>query len=175
MKEIIVQSRSLIAKTNNQGSRKIILFKKAKDFTEQYIPVTDLNEFSKGFRDYLYNGIKKKSGIKSVGFEQLMMLHDIDSDKLRTLEIEFKKLDNIKLNKDFTEVAPFDAGIYAETPQELEKLKQFKEVKKAVDKLEKAGIKVNYSYLSRAFHPLTELSVGEILPNVGYIKGQNIM
>lgn len=173
-KEIINVNKGLIAKTKNQGSRKISLFKQAKAEVEKHTPVSDLQAFSEGFRDYLYNGLKKQSkgSLNNVGYTSLITLYDINDERLRTLEIEFKKLAHIKLNEDFTELAPFDANCYAETEEEIKRLNQFKAVKKFVEGLEKEGVTINYAHLSRAFYPLTQINVSEIVPNPIYIKGQ---
>lgn len=171
-RELISTNRSLIAKTKNQGHRKIILFKQAKDFCEQYIKVTDLDKFAESFRNYLYDGLKEKSkgSLDSVGYSNLILLYDINDEQLKRVEIEFKKLANVKLNKTYTEIETFDAGIYAETPEELKKLEQYRELERFVEKLKKANVPVNYSHLSRAFHPLTNINISELEPNINYIK-----
>ena len=171
-RELIAVSRSLISKTKNKGARKINLFKLAKEFCEQYIKVEDLDAFDSGFRDYLYNSVKSKSNgtLNAVGYQSLMKLYDIDDEKLKRIEIEYKKLSDIKLNSSYTEIAEFDAGIYAETKEELEKLKDFQMIDKFVQQIEKRGIKVNMHHLSRAFHPLTSISVSGLEPNINFIK-----
>ena len=100
----------------------------------------------------------------------MILLYDINDEKLKRLEIEYKKLSDIKLNDTYTEVAPFDSGVYAETPDEIKKLKDFQELDKFAEKMKEQGVPINYAHLSRAFYPLTAICSTELQPNINYIK-----
>lgn len=179
MKELICVSRSIEGKIRNQGSRKIHLFAQAKKLVEPHIPVTNLDEFSEGFRNYLYSQLKERSrgALDSLGYAKVIGLYDLGNldEQLRRLEIEYKKLSNIQLNKDYTELAPYDAGIYAITPEEKERLKEFKHIEKAIEGLIKKGTKIHYGNLSRAFHPVTQINGQRLEVNVNYVKGYNTL
>lgn len=161
----------------NQAKRKIGLFDNAKQLVEKVLPVTDLDRFSEGFRAYLFDELKKRSqgSMDTLSYEKVIMLYDYDKldQHLRNLEIEYKKLNAVKLDETYTKMLPVDTGIYAETEQELKRLKEYETIEKFVKGMEKEGVKVNYSHLSRAFYPVTAINISELSPNVNYIKGYN--
>ena len=125
-REVITTSRSLENKIKNAGSRKIFLFQTAKKLVEPHVPITDLDAFASGFRNYLYEGLKKRSkgALDSLGYEKIIGIYEMgDLDqRLRTMEIEYKKLSNIKLNKDYSGLAPYDCNVYTENEDEVKTL-----------------------------------------------------
>jgi hypothetical protein len=65
--------------------------------------------------------------------------------------------------------------MYAETEDEVKRLKQYKDIEKSVEQLIKKGIPIHYGNLSRAFYPITAIDGQKLTPNVNYIKGNHTL
>ena len=93
--------------------RKTRLLNSAIDFCNEFINVSDPDEFQKDFNRYVIKRIEEKTGIKNIDPEKLVALTDIPIHKLNKLQKEFRSI-TVDLNKEKP-----DFGIYIEGKEQL--------------------------------------------------------
>lgn len=93
--------------------RKTRILNSAIDFCNEFINVSDADEFQKDFNRYVIKRIEEKTGIKNIDPEKLVALTDIPIHKLNKLQKEFRSIP-VDLNKEKP-----DFGIYIEGKEQL--------------------------------------------------------
>ena len=154
----------------NEGAIKIKNFTEAKRMVQNHIEDFNPDEFVKeGFVAYTTRKLKDKNVVfEGLPQRQLFNLLEIELTLLTKLDVEFKR-SKIELINNNTEVAPFDANIYADTPAQIERLDAFEDLVKALNKIEALdGNKRNMMQLNQALGVYDNLRTGEV--NIQWIK-----
>jgi len=111
----------------SQGKQKTRLFnealKLANDFIE--VPKDDYKTFGDNFRAYILKEFRERTKDFASHFsdEKLFDFFDFPSHVLRTIESRWSELRFVEMSDDYQSVILRDLNPYAETPEELERLK----------------------------------------------------
>jgi hypothetical protein len=140
--------------------RKTRLLNSAIDFCNEFINVSDPDEFQKDFKGYVMKKIEDKTGIKNIDPDKLVTLTDIPIHQLNKLQKEYKSIP-----VDLKEKKP-DFGIYIEGKDQLA---LFNELTELCDQLNKWNPE-NWMWIERSFQNKVQLRSGHWTPSTTYIK-----
>jgi hypothetical protein len=138
-----------------RGEQKKRLFQEALKLVEPHtgtIPVADYNEFGKNFKAYVLNYFRQKTKdiVPHFRDEQLFEFMNFETHLLNTIQSKWHELRFVEMTPDFQKVIIPDANPYAETPEELERLKVVKDFIKALEYIANDGVYIDFQTLSRA-------------------------
>ena len=161
---------------SHKGNMKVKLFNDALEYCSQFITIeeSDKLEFSKNFVAFLESKLrdKSKSFIPSEwNRSRLFDFYQVSESILNEIQSRFMQLRQIQLSEDFKTAILPDNRIFAETPEQLERLAIIEQIIDAADKVTASKHNVDYSLLAQAFNGcLIWQGHKNLEPNPNYIK-----
>jgi len=141
----------------SQGQQKKRLFAEAKALIEEHvgtIPKNDYNEFGNNFRAYLLKHFRQRTKdiVPHFRDEQLLDFMNFENHLLEKIEYKWRELRFVEMTPDFQEVIIPDANPYAETTEELERVKVVRDLIKALEYIANDDHYIDFHTLARALN-----------------------
>jgi hypothetical protein len=161
----------------SQGKAKTRLFNQALALAEEHlgtIPKTDYKTFGDNFRAYILSNFRERTKDFASHFsnEKLFDFFDFPNHVLITLETKWRDYRFIEMSDDFQSIVLKDDGQqYAETEDEIERLKAVQQLIKSAEWIAESGQYIDFNMLSRAC-PNVIIPTGNktAVPNEIYVK-----
>jgi hypothetical protein len=156
MKKEIIRNNPLInSGLRSQGQQKTRLFNEAKALIEEHIgkiPNEDYKLFGASFRTYIVNEFRKRTKDFAPHFSEAKLLEffDFPNHVLQTIETKWGQLRFVEMSEDYQSVILQDDNIYAETEEEIERLKNVRTLIKSLEYIVNDGYYIDFNALSRA-------------------------
>ena len=177
MKKVIIRKNPFAnGGIRSQGQQKTRLFNEAKALAEEHIgtiPNVDYNLFGTSFRTYIVNELRQKTKDFAPHFseDKLLEFFDFPNHLLQTIETKWGQLRLVQMSEDFQSVILNDENIYAETSEEIERLKIVQDLIKNLEFISNDGYSIDFNGLSRVLPSiLIPTSSRSAVPNEKYIK-----
>jgi hypothetical protein len=155
---------------------KIKLFNDALEYCGQFITIEESEklEFSRNFVAFLESKLRDKSNSfipSEWNRSRLFDFYQVSESILNEIQHRFMQLRQIQLSEDFKTAILPDNRIFAETPEQLERLAIIEQIIEAADKVTASKHNVDYSLLAQAFNGcLIWQGHKNLEPNPNYIK-----
>ena len=161
---------------SHKGNMKIKLFNDALEYCGQFITIEESEklEFSRNFVVFLESKLRDKSNSfipSEWNRSRLFDFYQVSESILNEIQHRFMQLRQIQLSEDFKTAILPDNRIFAETPEQLERLAIIEQIIEAADKVTASKHNVDYSLLAQAFNGcLIWQGHKNLEPNPNYIK-----
>jgi hypothetical protein len=161
----------------SQGKQKTRLFnealKLANDFIE--VPKDDYKTFGDNFRTYILKEFRERTKDFASHFSESKLLEffDFPDHVLRTIESRWSELRFVEMSDDYQSVILRDLNPYAETPEELERLKVVRQLIEALETITNNGHHIDFHSVARATNSVLIVTGPKSAePNENYIKSR---
>lgn len=179
MKIELEKDRTTVTVMQQNAAKKKRLFSEAKALCEEFIPIDTkerLQSFERGFKSHLLKELRPKVKDFATHWtdEKILEFFDIPVHILNHIQSQYNQLTQFQWNDEFTDLILPDLSTYAETPEELERLKLSQTLIETAKAIQKHGYPVNFNTLaqavSMAIHPM---GGKDAKPNNRFIKQRN--
>ena len=177
MKKVIIRQNELAnSGLRSQGQQKTRLFNEAKALAEEHIgtiPKEDYNLFGASFRTYIVNELRQKTKDFAPHFseDKLLEFFDFSNHLLQTIETKWRQLRFVQMSEDYQSVILNDENVYAETSEEIERLKIVQDLIKNLEYIANDDHYIDFNGLSRVLPSiLIPTGTKTAVPNEKYIK-----
>lgn len=155
MKELIRHNEYANGRLKQDGKTKVRLFNEAVALCREHVEIEpkDFKEFGDNFRAYVLKRLREKTKNICPHFrdEQLFDFMNFPEHLLRTITNKWGELRLIQMSDDFQSVILKDDGLqYAETPEELERLKYVKQLIEALEWIANNGNYIDFHSIAKA-------------------------
>jgi hypothetical protein len=161
----------------SQGKAKTRLFNQALALAEEHlgtIPKDDYKTFGDNFRAYILIKFRERTKDFAAHFsdEKLFDFFDFPNHVLVTLATKWRELRFIEMSDDYQSVVFKDDGQhYAETKDEIERLKAVQQLIKSLEFIVQSGHYIDFNAVARACpNVLITTGTKSAVPNEIYVK-----
>lgn len=162
---------------SSRGKQKTRLFnealKLANDFME--VPKDDYKTFGDNFRAYILKVFRERTKDFASHFSESKLLEffDFPDHVLRTIESRWSELRFVEMSDDYQSPILRDLNPYAETTEELERLKHVRQLIEALEWIANNGHGIDFHSVARASNNVFIVKGQKSAdPNENYIKNR---
>ena len=154
MRELIRHNEYANGRLKQDGKMKVRLFNEAVALCREHVEIEpkDFKEFGDNFRAYVLKRLREKTKNICPHFHdnQLLDFMNFPDHLLRTITNKWGELRFIEMTPDYQNVIIPDCQQYAETPEELERLKYVRQLIEALEWIANNGNYIDFQNVARA-------------------------
>ena len=154
MRELIRHNEYANGRLKQDGKMKVRLFNEAVKLCSEHVEITpgDFKEFGDNFRAYVLKRLREKTKniVPHFHDNQLLDFMNFPNHLLETIEAKWRELRLVQMTPDYQNVIIPDGNQYAETPEELERLKHVRQLIAALEWIAENGNYIDFQSVARA-------------------------